>query len=141
MVQRLFTLAEVNAMLPSLQEQLAKLQRAGAEIERRYARLHRSKAMLERHSPGGIAGDPFFEEESALEFLRIEAELIVSNFERSGVLLKSVNPGLLDFPSVVDGEQVLICWREGEARAAYYHGWQDGYAGRKRHPEARGADE
>src|SRR5690606_31777530 len=105
------------------------------EIERRYEALERKKAMLDRHSTRE-SEDPFFREESELEFLRMEAELLLGNFERSGVLLKSIDPGLLDFPSVVNGEHVLICWREGEERAAHYHGWLDGYIGRKPHPDA-----
>jgi hypothetical protein len=140
---RLFTLAEANALLPELKIQLARLQAVVRELEHRLEALHLKKKEYRKRmkAEGGGrqergAEDPFFLDESRIEFLRMEAELIIGNFKRNGVLLKSVFPGLLDFPSVVDGKQVLICWKEGEERATCYHGWHDGYQGRRPHPDA-----
>ena len=42
----------------------------------------------------------------------------------------SFRMGLVDFPAVIDGEQVELCWRSDEESVAYYHG-PEGYAGRK----------
>ena len=39
--------------------------------------------------------------------------------------------GLVDFPSIIDEEEVLLCWRSDEPELRYYHGVADGYAGRK----------
>lgn len=140
---RLFTLAEANALLPELKIQLARLQALIRELEHRLEALHlKKKEYRKRMNAGGVgrpehaSKDPFFLDESRIEFLRMEAEMIIGNFKRSGVLLKSVFPGLLDFPSIVDGKQVLICWKEGEERATCYHGWHDGYQGRRPHPDA-----
>lgn len=140
----MFTLAEANAMLPELKAQLARLQELIRGIERRLEDLVLKKALYKQRlkAEGGLAAedvdgaDPFFRDEAEIEMLRMEAELVLNNFKRSGVLLKSVFPGLLDFPSVVDGKHVLICWKEGEERASHYHGWLDGYQGRRPHPEA-----
>lgn len=139
---RLFTLAEANAMLPELKIQLARLQAVVRELEHRLEALHLKKKEYRKRMkensgrPEYGQEDPFFLDESRIEFLRMEAEMLIGNFKRSGVLLKSVFPGLLDFPSVVDGKQVLICWKEGEERATCYHGWHDGYQGRRPHPDA-----
>ena len=43
--------------------------------------------------------------------------------------------GLVDFPSVINGEKVLLCWRSDEEDITYFHGIYDGYAGRKRIPD------
>ena len=43
--------------------------------------------------------------------------------------------GLVDFPSVIDGEDVLLCWRSDEDSIRFYHGLEDGFAGRKPIPE------
>jgi len=139
---RLFTLAEANAMLPELKIQLARLQAVVRELEHRLEALHLKKKEYRKRMketggrPEHGKEDPFFLDESRIEFLRMEAEMLIGNFKRNGVLLKSVFPGLLDFPSVVDGKQVLICWKEGEERATCYHGWHDGYQGRRPHPDA-----
>ncbi|WP_238590881.1 DUF2203 domain-containing protein [Paenibacillus beijingensis] len=63
-------------------------------------------------------------------------DLRFANFARKGVLLKMVEPGLIDFPAVVNGENVLICWKQGETHVTHYHGWHDGYQGRKPLPES-----
>jgi len=43
--------------------------------------------------------------------------------------------GLVDFPSVIDGEEVFLCWRSDEETISYYHHPASGYAGRKIIPE------
>ncbi|MDP3147991.1 MAG: DUF2203 domain-containing protein [Ignavibacteria bacterium] len=43
--------------------------------------------------------------------------------------------GLVDFPSVIDGEEVFLCWRSDEETISYYHHPASGYAGRKVIPE------
>ena len=43
--------------------------------------------------------------------------------------------GLVDFPSVIDGEEVLLCWRSDESNVRFYHAPDGGYAGRKPIPE------
>jgi hypothetical protein len=48
------------------------------------------------------------------------------------VQLKDADTGLLDFPSQREGEDVLLCWRVGEPAVEWYHGLEDGYAGRRR---------
>ena len=45
--------------------------------------------------------------------------------------VKSVEEGLVDFPSERSGEDVLLCWRVGEERVAFWHGLDEGFAGRK----------
>jgi hypothetical protein len=48
-----------------------------------------------------------------------------------GVEVKDPETGLLDFPAVREGEDVLLCWRVGEEAVAFWHDLEEGYAGRK----------
>jgi hypothetical protein len=43
--------------------------------------------------------------------------------------------GLVDFPAVIDNEEVLLCWRSDEDDIRFYHGIEEGFAGRKPIPE------
>ena len=43
--------------------------------------------------------------------------------------------GLVDFPSIIDGEEVLLCWRSDEEDIRFYHSHDAGYAGRKPIPD------
>ncbi|MBW7454012.1 DUF2203 domain-containing protein [Paenibacillus sepulcri] len=132
MEKRGFTPDEANALLPQLKEDLLQLQELTKRFEEQYSDLQKRKALHKQAAaPAGGAQDPFFEREGRLEFLKMEAEMLIENFTRKGVLLKMINPGLIDFPAVLDGEEVLICWKEGEPRASHYHGWHNGFAGRK----------
>lgn len=137
MERKLFTVSEANAMLPQLKEDLRELQSLVKTFRQRQFELEIRKS--ERHwSPDEAAGkpDPFFEEESRLEFMRVEIDLMLGNFERKGVLLKMISPGLIDFPAIVDGKIALICWKEGEDKIGHYHGWHEGFMGRKPLPDA-----
>lgn len=137
MDHRTFSLAEANALLPQLKEDLQRLQTLADQYERLYRELQKRRARYE--SPAVHKDDdhdPFFELEGQLDFLRLEVDLEVENFTRKGVLLKMISPGLIDFPAVLDGEHVLICWKEGEESITHYHSWDEGFMGRKSHPEA-----
>lgn len=131
MMNKRYTLEEANAILPQLRLELGRLQEMAEELEEQYAAYRKRKASFK-----STEGDPLFELESKLDFMQVEFDLYMDNFSRKGVLVKMVSPGLLDFPAIVDGEEVLLCWREGEDRITHYHGWNDGFVGRRRHPEA-----
>ncbi len=134
---KLFTISEANALLPQLREDLSVLQALVSKVEEQYLELKKIKANHEQSSARKEnSRDPYFDLESQLEFMQIEADLLINNFARKGVLLKMINPGLIDFPAVLDGEDILICWKEGEERITHYHGWHDGFIGRKLLPES-----
>ncbi len=64
-------------------------------------------------------------------------EYYMKELEEIGCSYKDWNYeiGLVDFPAVIDSEEVLLCWRSDEEKIIYYHGINDGYAGRKPIPE------
>jgi hypothetical protein len=49
----------------------------------------------------------------------------------AGCLIKDLDVGLLDFPAVIDNEDVYLCWKLGEDRIRFYHRQDEGFAGRK----------
>jgi hypothetical protein len=62
------------------------------------------------------------------------AEVMKTNLEKilsTGCLIKDLEIGLLDFPAVINNEEVYLCWKLGEDRIRYYHRQDEGYAGRK----------
>ncbi|MBB6671562.1 DUF2203 domain-containing protein [Cohnella nanjingensis] len=137
MTTRIFTPGEADAMLPELNEDLNRLQTLMRQFEERCRDLQSRKAAYAPPAGQSAGGDdPFFVEEGQLDFMRVEADLLIANFARKGVLLKMIEPGLIDFPAIVDGQDALICWRQGETRVTHYHGWHDGYQNRKPLPEA-----
>jgi len=129
MEKRWFTLAEANALLPKIREEIEQLQAIHQEFESRFLRLRMLKEQIGQPRAG--QPDPFFTLESELEFMQIEARTLVQSIHMKGAQLKDLEMGLVDFPSLRNGEEVLLCWRMGEESIAYWHGVNDGYRGRK----------
>jgi len=55
----------------------------------------------------------------------------VEEIQKTGCVVKDLEMGLVDFPSQRGGEEVYLCWKLGEARIGYWHGIEEGFAGRK----------
>ena len=55
----------------------------------------------------------------------------VRRLDDAGVQVKDLHEGLLDFQSEYGGEEVLLCWKVGEPEVAFWHGLDEGFAGRK----------
>ena len=55
----------------------------------------------------------------------------LAEIDATGVQVKDLDMGLLDFPCVVDGRTVLLCWKLGEKGITHWHGVDEGFAGRK----------
>ena len=130
MAERHFTPEEANALLERVRpvaESLVAHRRAFTVAAARRARL------TQRISGNGGDFDP--QEPSELdEQLQREAEAVagaVEELQALGVLVKDLDRGLVDFPALRDGEEVLLCWQVGEGEVAYWHGLEEGFAGRK----------
>jgi hypothetical protein len=130
MAERHFTPEEANALLEQVRpvaESLVAHRRAFTVAAARRARL------TQRISGNGGDFDP--QEPSELdEQLEHEAKAVaraVEELQALGVLVKDLDRGLVDFPALRDGEEVLLCWQVGEGEVAYWHGLEEGFAGRK----------
>ena len=55
----------------------------------------------------------------------------IEGLEGTGVMVKSIEEGLLDFPSLRFNEEVWLCWKEGETEIRFWHGKDEGFTGRK----------
>jgi hypothetical protein len=69
---------------------------------------------------------------------QIEGEVVqlksyIAELEEMGCYYKDWNfsIGLVDFPAIIDGKEVFLCWRSDEPEIKYYHEIEAGYAGRK----------
>lgn len=55
----------------------------------------------------------------------------IEEIDAIGVQVKDIDIGLLDFPCEVEGEVILLCWKLGESDITHWHGFEEGFAGRK----------
>ena len=129
-MERLFTLEEANAAVVELRPVVAEMVEHGRTLA---AAQRRQRALVTRIAGNGGDMQPSDLHELAEEIQR-EADAIAACAERidvAGAQIKSLEEGLLDFPSLRDDEVVLLCWKLGEDDIRYWHGADEGFAGRK----------
>ena len=133
MARRHFTPEEANELLAEVRpvaEELVAQRRSFAVTTARLARLSSRIA--------GNGGDFDPQEPRVLqEQLEQEGRAVaecVERLDRLGVLVKDLDRGLVDFPALRAGEEVLLCWQVGEDEVAHWHGLDEGFAGRKALP-------
>lgn len=130
-MQRLFTADEANAALTEvrpLAERMVAHRRALTE-----AQIHQAELVARIAANGGDLTPG--EVRDAAEAVARQADAIaecVRKLNALGVEIKDLDEGLIDFPARRDGEDILLCWRVGEPEVAYWHGPDEGFAGRKR---------
>jgi hypothetical protein len=130
---KIVTLAEANGLLPRvipLVEQLRSLQRSITDTNKKL------EAVVEKLSAGN--GYPIQSLKDELEALtRHQLQLIeafqsaLMQLQDAGALLKDVQKGLVDFYWMRGAELAFLCWHLGEDRIKFWHGLEDGFAGRQ----------
>lgn len=118
--ERRFTPDEATALLPDLVATLERMREARQAILARGERIRAG-------APSNGGDDPGDAYRETLAALRQDVQAIAAQ----GVLLRDTETGLLDFPAVIDGRDVFLCWRLGEERVSFWHGPETGFSGRK----------
>jgi hypothetical protein len=127
---RVFTPEEANAALAELRP----LVEAMVDAKRALDEAQERRDEVAQHIAGNGGGIPPAEL-ATLEHEVNEAATALAaamgEVQAVGVVIKDLDSGLIDFPAKRDGEDVLLCWQLGEEEVAFWHGLEDGYAGRQ----------
>jgi len=117
-----FTVEEAQAVLADVIPKIEVLVSLKKSLDAKGYNIYRHQYF------GGMGpnGDRFFPPE--LEKL-VE---IAKDFEAKGIVIKSLNEGLIDFPHIRSNqEEVYLCWKLGEKGIGFWHSLSTGFAGRK----------
>lgn len=128
MSDRLFSLDEPNAALPHAARLLAEIQTVKAELEQLSEGLER---LLLANAGNGHLADDLVDSRRLTQEAARDLERLLSELGATGAELKSIDDGLLDFPSDRNGRIVYLCWRQGEVKIAFWHELDTGFAGRE----------
>ncbi|MFQ5719591.1 MAG: DUF2203 domain-containing protein [Acidobacteriota bacterium] len=132
MTRRLFTVGEVNALLPALAAAMDQVTAGTRRLEE--------------------LSDDIFEEGRPLPDTPVPPEYVVTmlslqdgvdSIQKMGGEVKDTRQGLVDFRSLKDGREVYLCWVAGEEHVGFWHEMHAGFAGRTAitdHGEFRGED-
>ena len=130
MTARYFTPDEANAALDRvrpLAERMVQHRRAMLAAQAREEELGARVA----GNGGGIEPGEPARAEAEVEVEAKEIAKLVDEIHDLGAQVKDIDTGLLDFPWLRDGKEVLLCWHVGEEDIRYWHGLEDGFAGRQ----------
>jgi hypothetical protein len=128
---RTFTLAEAETLLPVLESLLRSAMQAKALIEEVDAEFEALRSRIFVNGGTYVDVEKLARRKAEREKAVQRAKDAVAEIDAAGVQVKDLDIGLLDFPCMVDGDVVLLCWKLGEKGITHYHGTNDGFAGRK----------
>ena len=118
-----YTREEASALLPQVRGWLERLAILRQELERS------DKRLTSLMSPGNDLGGDLVN-----RWIRTLAEMqgLLGEFQQREIQVKDVDQGLLDFPAIIGGREVFLCWELGEERVEFWHDLDSGYGGRER---------
>jgi len=120
--ERHFTREEANALLPQLTSMLTQLREAKDELTDTEAHEALSEA-----APTNGGGD----EGKQVGVAFLEVRRLLEMIEQAGIVLRDIDRGLIDFPAVLEGREVYLCWELGEDEVAFWHDLETGFGGRE----------
>jgi hypothetical protein len=126
--EKLFTLAEAQALIPYIGLIMEKMQRINLNVREEIdtlTREHGASHLPELSIPQLLRLKP------SLRPLFEELAQAVHDIEKLGCHFKGLELGLVDFPAQLDGEVVELCWQYGEREIAFYHQRNEGFTGRQ----------
>jgi hypothetical protein len=121
--QKHYTRDEARGLLPQVREWLKRIVQLRSDVEKYDQRLTGLMA------PGSDLGG-----ESVNARVRTLADLedVLREFQRREIQVKDVDRGLVDFPAIIGGKEVFLCWEQDEEDIEFWHDLDAGYAGRER---------
>ena len=119
MDRKVFTIVEANKRLPLIKTIVGDILDKGQKV----------KALSTLENTPSV-------EQQKNSFIA-EIEVLMVELEELGCYFKDWNfeIGLVDFPAVINGKEVMLCWRSDEPNLRWYHSYDEGYPGRKLIPE------
>jgi hypothetical protein len=120
--ERHFTREEANALLPQLTELLGQLREARDELTD--VEAHEALAEAAPSNGGG-------EEGRRVGVAFLEVRRLLETVEQAEIVLRDIDRGLVDFPALIDGREVYLCWELGEEEVGFWHDLEGGYGGRE----------
>ena len=116
MVEKFFTPKEANQLLPNVKKIVDEI----------LVKANEARAIM-------TTPDPLNKRQGQLIELDSRIKTLMGQLEDLGCYYKDWNfaIGLVDFPAIIHGQEALLCWRSDESEVAWFHGYEDGFAGRR----------
>ncbi|MGH9981912.1 MAG: DUF2203 domain-containing protein [Nitrososphaeraceae archaeon] len=124
----LFTVDKANTILPKVKKRFDEIlccKNNVMDIQEELQNLSDSNSSFEK----------FIKKKQELNHAVTSLYNMIQELEDMGVMIKSVDEGLLDFPSIRYDEEIWLCWKFGENQVKFWHRKEEGFMGRKPIPQ------
>ena len=119
-----FTIKSANEMLPTIIEKFQKIKQEKNEVKK-------MEQKLQVNLSGTSNLDDYVTLKQNLNASVTKFYTSIEELEKTGVVLKGLEEGLLDFPSKKFDDEIWLCWKEGETEIKFWHEKDVGFNGRK----------
>lgn len=128
---RFFTLNHAEKLLPQVESAIREALERKAEYDQAEAEWQSfaQRVMLQ----GGMQVDRSrsLEQKNRLESAALDVKNSIERVHELGCVVKDLDIGLIDFPTLLNGQEVYLCWKLGENGIQFWHGLHEGFRGRK----------
>lgn len=120
-----YTREEAKLLLPQIRQWLADLNRLRDDVQRYEKRL--SGLQEQGNDIGG---------ETVNNWIRSLAGMqeILAEFQHRQIFIKDIQRGLIDFPAMMGGKEIFLCWEQDEDDVEHWHDLETGFSGREKLP-------
>ena len=119
-----FTLKDANEILPVVIQKFKNIESMKNEVSKIQSELENNPRYMSNF-------EDYVIKKQELNSVISNLYKSIEELEKMGVMVKSIDEGLLDFPSKRFEEDVWLCWKEGETEIKFWHGKDEGFMGRK----------
>jgi hypothetical protein len=128
---RRFTLAEAQSLIPrvdALLREAVSLKSEYQEAEQAIQAVAQRVALM-----GGmiVNREQAIDNKNRRDAVASKLRAAIEQVQEFGCVIKDLDMGLIDFPTLLRGVEVYLCWKLGEPKIAFWHGVDEGFRGRK----------
>ncbi len=128
---RFFTLTQAEKLLPQVESAIREAITRKAEYDQAEAEWQGFSQRLMLTGGMQVDRSRLIAQKNRRESSALDVQNSIERVLEFGCLVKDLDIGLIDFPTLFNGEEVYLCWKLGESGIQFWHGVQDGFRGRK----------
>jgi hypothetical protein len=132
MTSKYFNREEAEQLLPLIEESLKQAQSQKEAVDALQGDLANAASRIMVLGGSYPPYSDLVKKKSERDEISTKILETLAKIQETGCLVKDLDEGLVDFPCMIDGQEALLCWKLGESRIEYWHGIEEGFAGRKR---------
>jgi len=130
-MSRRFTLSEAEELLPKVESALREALACKEEYQQAEAALETSSRRIFLLGGAQVDRGEVQRQKDRRESNAVRLKETIEALHEAGCVVKDLDIGLVDFPTLFRGQEVYLCWKLGETGIEFWHGVEEGFRGRK----------